>query len=446
MSKFWQVAVREFVATVFTKAFIIGLLIVPAIFGILALVGPRLFGNANLTVAGEIAVIDPTGIVSPFVETSIAARRSPAAVTEIVDRARNGGAAEAIVDVLGAATQLTLVKKPAGADVEQEKAWLNAPAAGQPARLALVVVHANAVEPSPGSSNLGSFDLYVPPKQDGRVEIAVQGVIRDAIINARVDVRGLNREELTRITQVPRVRSVTVGAEGERDTVSGLNMVIPVAFMSLLIIGVMSAGQGMLTTTIEEKSNRVIEVLLSAVSPMQLMGGKLVGHMGISLLAMSLYLAVGMIALASFSLFGLLDISLLFYLLIFFLIAFFTIGSLMMAVGSAVNDMREAQSMMMPLMMLMIVPWILWMPITREPNSTLALVVSFVPPLSSFGMLLRLASSSPPPAWQVWLSIGIGVAGVFACVWVTAKVFRIGILMFGKPPDLKTLVKWVRAA
>ena len=119
--------------------------------------------------------------------------------------------------------------------------------------------------------------------------------------------------------------------------------------MVLLIMGVMCAGQGMLTTTVEEKSNRVIEVLLSAVSPMQLMGGKLIGHMGISLLAMSLYLGLGLVALASFSLFGLLDLTLMLYLLIFFFIAFFTIGSLMMAAGAAVNDMREAQQLMMPL-------------------------------------------------------------------------------------------------
>ena len=110
------------------------------------------------------------------------------------------------------------------------------------------------------------------------------------------------------------------------------------------MMGVMFAGQGMLTTTVEEKSNRVIEVLLSAVSPMQLMGGKLVGHMGVAFLAMSLYLGLGLIVLASFSLFGLLDLTLILYLVIFFLIAFFTLGSLMMAVGSAVNDMREAQS------------------------------------------------------------------------------------------------------
>jgi ABC-2 type transport system permease protein len=385
-------------------------------------------------------------VVLPRVRESISARRSPTAVNEIVDRARNGGAADVIVDVLGATTRFTLVELPPTADIEEEKRWLNEPSDGAAKHLALIVVHANAVAPSPGTSNFGSFDLYVPPRQDSRVEISVQGVLRDAIIDARVDARGLNREELTRVTTIPRVRSVAVGAGGERDSVSGLNIIVPIAFMSLLIIGVMSAGQGMLTTTIEEKSNRVMEVLLSAVSPMQLMGGKLLGHMGISLLAMSLYLAMGMIVLASFSLFGLLDLSLLLYLLIFFLIAFFTIGSLMMAIGSAVNDMREAQSLMMPLMMTMIVPWILWMPIIRNPNSTLAVVVSFVPPLSSFGMLLRLASSSPPPAWQVAASIAIGFAGVFACVWFTAKVFRIGILMFGKPPDLKTLLKWVRAA
>ena len=248
------------------------------------------------------------------------------------------------------------------------------------------------------------------------------------------------------MTTVARVRSATVTTEGERGTVGELNFILPVAFTFLLFMGVMGAGQGMLTTTVEEKSSRVIEVLLSAVSPLELMGGKLLGHMGISLLAMSLYIGLGLIALASFSLFGLLDLSLIGYLFIFFLIAFFTIGSLMMAAGAAVNDMREAQQLMMPMTLVLIVPWMLWMPISRNPDSVLAVVVSLLPPLNTFGMLMRLASTSPPPAWQVWLSIAIGIAGVFGTVWITAKVFRIGLLMFGKPPDFKTLVKWVRAA
>ncbi|MFS8609390.1 MAG: ABC transporter permease, partial [Gammaproteobacteria bacterium] len=80
------------------------------------------------------------------------------------------------------------------------------------------------------------------------------------------------------------------------------------------------------------------------------------------------------------------------------------------------------------------------------PSSTLAVVASLTPPINTFAMLMRMGSTEPPPTWQVWLSIAIGIAGVFAAVWFAAKVFRIGILMYGKPPNLKTLVRWVRAA
>jgi ABC-type Na+ efflux pump permease subunit len=308
------------------------------------------------------------------------------------------------------------------------------------------VIHANAVEPKAGESALGSYDLYVPPKQDQRVEIGVHQAVREAIIGARFKARGLDRAQVNDLTTVPRVQSVTVSDSADRGTVGGFQFVLPLAFMFLLFMGVMGSGQGLLTTTIEEKSSRVIEVLLSAVSPMQLMAGKLLGHMGVSLLAMSLYIAMGLAVLTSFSLFGLLNFALIPYLLVFFVLAFFTIGSLMMAIGAAVNDLREAQSLMLPMTLLLIVPWFLWMPISRDPDSTLSVVVSFLPPVNSFGMLLRLASNHPPPAWQVWLSIAIGVAGVVGAVWFASKVFRIGLLMFGKPPNFGTLVRWVRDA
>ena len=443
MNKVWLIAAREFVATVFTKGFIIGLLIVPVIGGLVAIIGPRLFGDRAVTVEGEVAIVDPTGVVLPRVRDAMTSRSSPAAVTELVERARAGGAADVVLDMLGATTELTLVERSPSADIEQEKRWLTE---GDPVsrRLALAVVHENAVESASGE--LGSYDLYVPSRQDARAEVVVHSLLREALLDARAEARGLDRAELARVLTVPRVRSVSVGDGGERDTIFGLNIVVPLAFMVLLMMGIMFAGQGMLTTTVEEKSNRVVEVLLSAVSPMQLMGGKLVGHMAVAFLAMGLYLGLGLAVLAAFSLFGLLDLTLILYLVIFFLIAFFTLGSLMMAVGSAVNDMREAQAMQAPLIIVIMLPWLLWMPILRDPNGTLAYVVSFVPPLNTFGMLLRLGSSSPPPAWEVWLSIAIGVAGVFGAVWFAAKVFRIGILMFGKAPDLRTLFRWLRAA
>src|SRR5208283_530447 len=119
-------------------------------------------------------------------------------------------------------------------------------------------------------------------------------------------------------------------------------------------------------------------------------------------------------------------ISLIFYLLILFVITYLVMGSLMMAVGSAVNDMKEAQGLMMPLMLIFMVPWILWFPISLRPDSVLSVTMSFIPPMNTFAILLRMASSSPPPFWQIWLSILIGVASVFGAVWFSANIFRIG--------------------
>ena len=91
-------------------------------------------------------------------------------------------------------------------------------------------------------------------------------------------------------------------------------------------------------------------------------------------------------------------------------------------------------------------PMMLNMPISRDPNGTLATVLSFLPGVSPMVMVLRLASSAPPPEWQVALSLLVGLLGVAAAVWLAGKVFRIGLLMYGKPPDLRTLWRWVRMA
>jgi ABC-2 type transport system permease protein len=98
----------------------------------------------------------------------------------------------------------------------------------------------------------------------------------------------------------------------------------------------------------------------------------------------------------------------------------------------------------MPIVLVLMVPWMLAAPIAREPNSTFSTAMSFIPPVNTFAMLLRLTSSAPPPTWQVWLTILLGLATVAASVWCAAKVFTIGLLMYGKPPDMKTLLRWIR--
>jgi ABC-2 type transport system permease protein len=168
--------------------------------------------------------------------------------------------------------------------------------------------------------------------------------------------------------------------------------------------------------------------------------------MFVGFLVLLVYSGMGIAALISFAVLGMVDLSLLLYLFIFYLIAYFVIASLLAAIGAAVNEMREAQSLMGPVMMILMIPWILWMPISRNPNSTFAVVTSFLPPINPFVMLTRMTSSSPPPMWQVWLSIAVGVVSIYAAIWFAAKVFRVGLLMYGKPPNFATLIRWVRAA
>ena len=456
MTRILHVALRDFLATVATKGFVFGLLVVPAMLAALAIVGPRIFNDGDYRIEGEYAVIDPTGVVFPELRAALdpeaVAQRRREEFARTAGRAREvfGGVADAALrqsmeEALGPAPDVRLTALPADADVEVAKGWLTEHTDG-PRRAALIVIHEHAVEPADPGGDLGTYDLYVAPGLDDRDLSFIYRNVRDAIVDARVGARSLDRAALDALLRVARQPSTTVSPDSERATVRGFNRILPFAFMALLLMGIMAGGQTMLTSTIEEKSTRVVEVLLSAVSPMELMAGKLLGAVAISLLMIGLYLGLGLVALSSFSMFGLLDPWLILYLLIFFLIAFFTIGSLMLAVGAAVNDMTEAQSLQMPLMLIVMLPWIFWPAISRNPGSMLAVTVSHLPPVNTFGMLLRMASSQPPPWWEVWLSIGTGLLAVVAAVWVAAKVFRIGLLMYGKPPDFRTLIRWVRAA
>jgi ABC-2 type transport system permease protein len=248
------------------------------------------------------------------------------------------------------------------------------------------------------------------------------------------------------MTRVAAPRSVTVAAGGERQTATGFNRIVPFVFAGLLVFGVMIGAQTLLTSTVEEKSSRVIEVLLSAVSPLELMAGKIVGQMAVSMLVLAVYVGIGLLGLTSFAMLGLLDPWLILYLVIFFVITYLVFASVFGAIGAAVNEMREAQSLVMPVTLVLMLPWFFAAPLAREPNSTFAIAMSFVPPINSFAMMVRMAAAAPPPIWQVWLTIAIGLASACAVTWVASKVFRMGLLMHGKPPDFATLVRWARQA
>jgi len=465
MKKILHVAAREFSATVMTKGFVIGMLLTPALLALMIFVFPRMMIKAPPKIAGRVTIIDRTGAVhdsvaaylSParFAERRAKVRReieesAPTLVRRQVAASPQGAAAmqQSLDAALGEVPHLQVVSLPPDSDVEQAKAPLKAALSGRDGSpsdaLALIVVHADAVRRADPKARFGSYDLLVRGKLDDRLIDDFHAAMRESIVTARMEASGLDAGEVRQLTSVERPDSRTVTAEGERTTNEAANIFLPMGFMLLLMMSVMTSGQYLLTTTVEEKSNRVVEVLLSAVSSMELMAGKILGQMAVGFLVLVLYAGLGVAALVSFAMMGLLDPKLVAFLLVFYLLATFTYSALMAAIGSAVNEMREAQTLMMPVMLFVMIPWILWLPISREPNSTLAVVLSFLPPVGNFVMLLRMTSTAPPPMWQVWLSIAVSAAGVYVALWFAAKVFRVGLLMFGKPPSFGTLVKWAR--
>jgi ABC-2 type transport system permease protein len=465
MKKILHVARREFMATVATKGFIIGMLVAPLTIAIVVLVFPRMINRTPPKVVGEIAVVDPTGQVTEglraYLQPEQFVKRRESSSREIAEATpeslkKMAANAPGVEDALqrqiqaafGEAPQLDVTSLDPAADLEQAKAPLKTAGSGagdkRTKRLALVVIHPDAVRRAPGKERFGSYDLFITSKLDDRLEDDIRNGLREAIVEVRIKASGLNRKEVENLTRVDRPPSRTITQEGERTTNQAFNMLMPAAFMILLLISSVTSGQLLLTTTVEEKSSRVVEVLLSAVSPMELMAGKILGQMAVGFLVLLLYAGLGLVALFSFAMLGLLDPMMIVFLLIYFVLAYFTFAAFMAAIGSAVNEIREAQSLMTPVMLIIMIPWILWLPISREPNSLLAVSLSFVPPLSNFVMLLRMASTAPPPMWQVGISIILGAAGAVAAVWFAAKIFRIGLLMFGKPPSFRTLVRWVR--
>jgi ABC-2 type transport system permease protein len=431
------VAKREFVVTVTSKGFLIGLLIMPALALLFFALVPRILGSQTPQVHGDVAVIDGTGQVIGELRAALA----PAAITQrAVANARGSGPG----GPLRTPPDLNLVERPLDASIDPEKSWLTSGTKEQP-HVALIVIHPNAVERGSQQADFGSYDLYVANGVSDATEGVIYDSVRQALVTTRLRAKGLELPTIESAMRVPRPNAVVVAA-GKQTERQGFSRALPFICGLLLFIGVITGGQTLMTSTIEEKSNRIVEVLLAAVSPLELMWGKLLGQLGVGLVVMGVYVGLGLLGLSQFSMLSLLEPQLVVFLFVFYLVTYLMFGSLMLSVGAAVNQVADAQSLMGPIMLLLLTPYILTPIIGQAPNSTFSVVVSFIPPVNTFAMMARLASDTPPPLWQALLTIVVGFAGAAVCVWFAARIFRISLLLHGKPPNLATMIRWARMA
>ncbi len=221
-----------------------------------------------------------------------------------------------------------------------------------------------------------------------------------------------------------------------------LKIFLPFGAMMFMFMVIFMSSQPMLESVIEEKSQRIAEVLLGSASPFQLMMGKLIGTVGGSLTVFCIYL-VGVLVLAQRVPF-LNDVPawLIPWFIIFQILGVLFYASIFMAVGASVSQLKEAQSMLMPVWMLMMSPMFVWLLILREPRGGLAVGMSMFPPATPTTMVMRLATGVPVPIWELVLGMVLLALATLVVVVLAGRIFRAGILWQGKTPKISEIIRW----
>jgi ABC-type Na+ efflux pump permease subunit len=448
MRKTLVIAAREYQAAVKTKAFLIGLLVLPIMMGGSILVQHLLRDKVDTTTK-HFAVVDRTP------------GRSLAAVLELAARERN---AKGVFD------------PQTGKQVKPEFLLENvAPSAAKPEAVArqryelservrrkeifgFVEIGADVLTPAPAGTAPGgpAPEAHAlryqsnSPTYDAFYRWAEQ-VVNETVRRRRGAQFKLTTEQLAGLlqpvplqtkalsTRDPKTGAIVDG--GDENPLASLLM--PGGLMMLMFMMILLGSTPLMQSVVEEKMQRIAEVLLGSVRPFQLMLGKLIGMVGVSLTMAAVYLGAAYWAAWRYGLLEYLSAEVLAWFGLYLVLAVLMYGSLFIAVGAACTDMRETQAMVWPVMLLATWPLFIWFNVLREPNSAFSLGVSLVPFATPMLMVGRVAVPPGLPAWQPALGAALVLLTTLLCVYAAGRIFRAGILMQGKGARLGELLRWV---
>ena len=428
MRKILSVARREYVASVKTIGFMVGILMAPVLVTGTVLIAPRFLGKfaqhqpQNESVRDQpapqktknLAVVDLSGEV----------------YTELQSRMdqRNQGAKQKYI-------LQEWETEPESIDEARSRLSTEV-AAG---RLdAYVIIGEDIIADGAGSRffsrNITDTDMLR----------TVRNNLNGVVVNKRFIRNGVNPELVAKLQHGITVEHIDVSEKGEEKKAQvAATMVTAYAFIFLLFMAIFAVGgQGMLNSVIEEKSGRIFEVLLSSLSPFQLMAGKIAGIGAVSLTVVGAWVISGYLGVTYMGYGNLISLGDASYFFIYFVLGFLLLSSVMAAVGSACNTMKDAQGLVMPLTLLMMTPLFIWFRIAQHPHSLLAIVLSYVPPMTPFIMMIRL-SVSQISIMEILISVALLAASVVLAMWASSRIFRVGVLMYGKAPRIPELVKWL---
>ena len=501
MSKVWTIAVREYLAAVRTKGFIISLVLMPVLMAGGAFAG-SLAERVGDSSTRKVAVIDHTG---GFVHDALAA----AVEEHNADLTNDGGRqvrprfelerVEAAADAADAADDAALMDArfalsqrvrdgellafvEVGRDLLEPKIDFEAAAASMAPAAADAGEEAGEEEVGEagrgggggGGSPLGALDLDARMEQmadllggdDGVVRYATNKPTYQAFRDLMADAlqQSVPAERLARsgVPQLMVVRSLLLGSPPvvtsqalyNRDASGNVTeeakagriiegFVVPLGLVFLMFIVILTGASPMTTNVIEEKQLRIAEVLLSGVRPFGLMLGKLLGGVGVALTLAVVYAGGALLAAGYFGFIEYVRPELLAWLVVFTVVATMLYGALFAAAGAAVTNVKEAQSLITPVMLVLVVPLAMFMPILQNPNGPLAVALGYFPLSAPLVTMMRVSVPPGIPFWQAALGALSGLAGTAAIVWASGRIFRIGMLAGGKAPTPKELLGWI---
>jgi ABC-2 type transport system permease protein len=294
----------------------------------------------------------------------------------------------------------------------------------------------------------GSASYYGRSVTNRIVLRTMERSVSAVLVGRRLAGAGLDPGKVKELTRELDMKTIRLSEQGERED-QGAATILALIMLMILYGSLLLWGQAVMTSVIEEKTSRVVEVMAAGVPSTTLLMGKLlgVGAAGLTQVlvwALSL-LGVSLAAAGPIGAFSMPEVTplMLASFVVFFLLGFLFYAALYAAIGAAVNTVQEAQSLAFPVMLPIILAMISFPAVLESPEGTLAVTVSMIPGMSPLTMFLRIVVLTPP-MWQILLSIALLGLGILAVVWIAARVYRVGILMYGKKPTFPELVRWVR--
>jgi ABC-2 type transport system permease protein len=274
-----------------------------------------------------------------------------------------------------------------------------------------------------------------------RVTERLSSAIRDILIQKKLDAQGIDAALVKELTTPVSLRTIKVSKGGEEESSFLQIFFTSYLFMMMMMFLVITSGQLLVRSMLEEKSNRVVEVLISSCSSRELMAGKILGLSGLGLTQLAVWAVIGAIVSLKLGLTMVppLSAALLF---LYFVLGYLFYAAIFVALGAPVSTEQEAQQLTSYLSLLLILPVILAVPIIQDPNSLMVRVLTFIPLVTPTMMAMRIPISMPS-AIEVVASLTLLTVSAIAMMWAAGKIFRVAILSYGRRPGFRELLGYL---